>query len=254
MAEAILHSLHANKTQNMENVHVFDIKLERSQYLKSKYGITVSNNVASCIENAEILLLAVKPQSLDQIAAEITSPPSGMVLSILAGCPIATLQEKLRTKQVMRTMPNTPAMISEGMTVWIASKDTPQSLKEKGQILLQSIGEEVEVHEEKYLDMATAISGSGPAVSILYYPFVQYSTNSLSLLTFRDYYAQYVFLTMEAMIDAGVHMGFPRDTATKLVLATLRGSSSYALQSHSSVQTLKSNVRAVYACGVHHIA
>lgn len=165
MAEAILNSLHANKTQIMENVHVYDIKSERAQYLKSKYGVTVSEDLNQCIADAEILLLAVKPQSLEQLASELTTVPSGMVLSILAGCSIATLQQKFKTKLVMRTMPNTPAMISEGMTVWIASKDTPKSLKEKGQVMLRCIGEEVEVHDEKFVDMATAISGSGPAVS-----------------------------------------------------------------------------------------
>lgn len=165
MAEAMLNALHVNKTQRMENVYVYDINEERTLHLKSKYGVSVSDTVMQCIDGAEILLLAVKPQSLEKLAAEITAPPTGMVLSILAGCPIATLQEKFGTKVVMRTMPNTPAMISEGITVWCAAKGTPPHLKEKGQILLKCIGEEVEVPEEKYLDMATAISGSGPAVN-----------------------------------------------------------------------------------------
>jgi len=93
-------------------------------------------------------------------------------------------------------MPNTPAMVLEGITVWTATQDTPESMITIARTLLGSIGEQVEVNDERYLDMATAVSGSGPA---------------------------YVFLTMEAMIDAAVHIGFPRDIAVKLVTATIKG-------------------------------
>lgn len=215
MAEAILNALYVGKVQNMADVHVYDTYVKRTLFLQKKYGITVSKSADESIKNAEVIVLAVKPQNVEQLAASIITPPTGMILSIVAGYTIAKISEKFATKLVIRTMPNTPAMISEGITVWHATAETPKLLKDKTAVLLHSIGEEVEVQDEKYLDMATAISGSGPA---------------------------YVFLTMESMIDAGVHMGFSREIATKLVIATLRGSASYAMQSDLTVPSLKNNV------------
>mmetsp|Transcript_38796 Transcript_38796/g.77283 ORF Transcript_38796/g.77283 Transcript_38796/m.77283 type:complete len:312 (+) Transcript_38796:59-994(+) len=215
MAEAILNAVIQDKIQSADTIHVYDINKERVKFLSARYGMTAAKSVQECVEGAEIVMLAVKPQNIDDLSAMLTEPVNGMVLSIVAGCPISVLKEKFKTNVVMRTMPNTPSMISEGMTVWTTSPETSDELRKKGEKLLGSIGEQIEVADEKYLDMATAISGSGPA---------------------------YVFLTMESMIDAAVHMGFPREVATKLVLTTLRGSSSYALQAGSSVHTLKSNV------------
>jgi len=210
MAEAILSSLH--KVQNMKNVYVYDIHKGRCTYMHETYGISVSNTIDECIQDAEVILLAVKPQNVVDVAAMVVDPPSGMLLSIVAGCTIQHLREQFKTNVIMRTMPNTPAMISEGITVWTATAETPDELRRKGEGIMSCIGESVQVQEEKYLDMATAISGSGPA---------------------------YVLLTMEAMIDAGVHLGFPRDVAIKLVLNTLRGSTGLALESNKSVEELK---------------
>jgi pyrroline-5-carboxylate reductase len=162
MAEAILSSL--QKVQTMSDVHVFDIHKKRIQFLHEKYGITISPTLADCIQDAEIAVLAVKPQNVDEVAAQVVDPPSGMLLSIVAGCTIDNLREKFKTNMICRTMPNTPAMISEGITVVYHTPETPAELRRKGERLLNTIGEAVEVHDEKYLDMATAISGSGPAV------------------------------------------------------------------------------------------
>jgi pyrroline-5-carboxylate reductase len=97
-------------------------------------------------------------------------------------------------------MPNTPAQIGEGITVWTASASVSEGQKETARAILSALGEEIFVEDENYLDMATALSGTGPA---------------------------YVFLFMEALIDAGVHMGFPRRIAEQLVVQTLRGSVDY---------------------------
>lgn len=155
----------------------------------------------------------MKPQnvlSLAQSIAESASPPSGLILSIVAGLTLADIEKYFFTNRIIRSMPNTPAMVLEGITVWTPTIHTPAHMLEKARLLLSTFGEQIEVSDEGYLDMATAVSGSGPA---------------------------YVFLTMEAMVDAAVHMGFPRETAKKLVLATIRGSASYAqvmLFSHSN--------------------
>jgi pyrroline-5-carboxylate reductase len=122
------------------------------------------------------------------------------VLSIVAGASLQSLCEGLNHPAVVRSMPNTPAQIGEGITVWTTSPAVSSQQAEIARQILCAMGQEIFVEEENYLDMATALSGSGPA---------------------------YVFLFMEALIDAGVHMGFPRRTAEQLVTETILGSVSY---------------------------
>jgi pyrroline-5-carboxylate reductase len=133
-----------------------------------------------------------------------------VVLSIVAGATIDKISQGLKHNAVVRSMPNTPAQIGEGITVWIASPSVNESQKETARTILGALGEEVNVDDENYLDMATALSGTGPA---------------------------YVFIFMEAMIDAGVHLGFSRRVSEELVVQTLRGSVDYyqAVNQKSSV-------------------
>ena len=126
--------------------------------------------------------------------------PSAFVLSIVAGAAIGKISRGLGHSLVVRSMPNTPAQIGEGITVWTASSGVSEEQMAMTRSILGALGEEVFLEEEHYLDMATALSGTGPA---------------------------YVFLFMEAMVDAGVHLGFPRRIAEKLVAQTVRGSVDY---------------------------
>jgi pyrroline-5-carboxylate reductase len=112
-------------------------------------------------------------------------------------------------------MPNTPAQIGQGITVWTASDDVPAEQRRQAEIILGALGEQVFVDDEDYLDMATALSGTGPA---------------------------YVFLFMEAMVDAGVHLGFSRHVAEKLVLQTVKGSVEYVLHSPNHLARLRNQV------------
>jgi pyrroline-5-carboxylate reductase len=215
MAEAIINSLMVSNKQSSNKISVYDINEERRGYLQAQYGVHTCSTADEAVKDADIVILAVKPQNVVASARSLSSPPSGVILSIVAGCTIETLAQHFKTELLIRSMPNTPAMVLEGITVWTATKKVPEELLDKARNLLGSIGEQVEVTDESYLDMATAVSGSGPA---------------------------YVFLTMEAMIDAAVHLGFPRDTAVKLVTATIRGSASYAMQSPESISALRNNV------------
>ena len=199
----------------MDKVFCYDINRERLQSLKKLYKIRTAESNEDCVEDADMIILAVKPQNTRTVAESIKQPISGALLSILAGVTMGTLRDNFKTDKIIRTMPNTPAMVLEGITVWTASPQTPVDVKDKARVLLESFGEEVEVSDESYLDMATAVSGSGPA---------------------------YVFLTMEAMIDASVHLGFPRDVAIKLVTATIRGSAVYSQQSEEALTLLRNNV------------
>jgi pyrroline-5-carboxylate reductase len=183
MAEAIISALSKCETQNMNDIVVYDVNESRIKHLKGTYGVTICKNVEEGIKDADVTLLSVKPQNVESLVSSISSPPKGLILSIVAGCTIDRLKEVFKTNKIVRSMPNTPAMVLEAMTVWVATKDTPQEDVERAKFLLTAIGDQVEVNDENLIDMATAVSGSGPA---------------------------YVFLTMEAMIDAAVHIGFPR--------------------------------------------
>jgi pyrroline-5-carboxylate reductase len=122
------------------------------------------------------------------------------VLSIVAGASIRKLAAGLKHRAIVRSMPNTPGQIGEGITVWTASHETSDKQRAAADRILGALGRNVFVEDESYLDMATALSGTGPA---------------------------YVFLFMEALIDAGVHLGFPRYIAEQLVLQTLKGSAAF---------------------------
>ena len=179
MAEAILNSLIKDSVQSTRNIHIYDTNFERVKYLAEKYDITPSYDVQSCVDKAEIVVVAVKPQNIDELAESLETPPEGLILSIVAGCTISNLRNKFRTKKIMRTMPNTPSMIAEGITVWTTTKETSKELRDKGEKLISSIGDQVQVSNEKYLDMATAISGSGPAVRTIP-PYITYIFYTIS--------------------------------------------------------------------------
>ncbi len=151
------------------------------------------------VRNADLVVLAIKPQDLDHALGSIRGKllPGTVVLSIVAGARLKTLEDGLGHGMLVRAMPNMPALIGEAMTVWTATARTDVKQKEIARSVLSAIGDELYVGQEKYLDMATAVSGSGPA---------------------------YVFLFAEALIDAGVHVGLPRDIAQRLTLQTLLGS------------------------------
>jgi pyrroline-5-carboxylate reductase len=136
-------------------------------------------------------------------------------LSIVAGAKISAIGQGLDHKAIVRSMPNTPAQIGEGITVWTASEAVSEEQLEHARTILTALGEEIYVDDEDYLDMATALSGTGPA---------------------------YVFLFLEAMVDAGVHLGFPRYIAEKLVIQTLHGSVEYVRQTPSHLARLRNQV------------
>lgn len=215
MAEAIINALHSKKSLPMSSIHVYDVNEDRLNYLSKNFKVQVSDDCNKAVEGAELVILAVKPQHVTYVSKALTKPLTGVLLSIVAGCTMQTLRSEFNTSLVVRSMPNTPAMVLEGITVWAAAKEIPSEMNQKVRELLCSLGDEVEVSDETYLDMATAVSGSGPA---------------------------YVFLTMEAMTDAAVHLGFPRDVATKLVTATIKGSAIYSQQSGETLTTLRNNV------------
>jgi pyrroline-5-carboxylate reductase len=190
---------------------------ERGVALRQKYGVCTTTSNLEAAKDAAIVVLSVKPQILPTVMHELKGhlTPGALVLSIIAGMPIANIAQGLLHTGIVRAMPNTPARIGQGITVWMASSDVTDEQRQQAEIILSALGEQVFVDDEDYLDMATALSGTGPA---------------------------YVFLFMEAMVDAGVHLGFSRHVAEKLVLQTVKGSVEYILHSPNHLARLRNQV------------
>ncbi len=217
MAGAMIVGLLREDLAKPENLFASDPREERGEELREKYGVQPFTDNTDAVKNAEIVVLSVKPQRLSAVLDELQGniPADALVLSIIAGATIEKIGTGLRHEKIVRTMPNTPARIGEGITVWVASDTVSTSQKEQARQILSALGEEVFVEDEYYLDMATALSGTGPA---------------------------YVYMFMEAMIDAGVHMGFPRRISEKLVVQTMRGSVNFYEKNDVHVAALRNQV------------
>ncbi len=214
MGEAILSAILTEGLSTPEKAFVSDISEARRQYLEQKYGVHVTNDNRLAINDAEITVLAIKPQNLGEVLAELGGQfdPAQLVLSIIAGARTRTLCQGLKHKPLVRVMPNTPAQIGQGMSVWTATAWVSEAQKELVRSILGTLGREIYVADEKYLDMATAVSGSGPA---------------------------YFFLLVESLIEAAVEIGLPRDTAGQLVLQTMLGSGQLIQKSGKSPAELR---------------
>ncbi|MBN1642302.1 MAG: pyrroline-5-carboxylate reductase [Anaerolineae bacterium] len=217
MAEAMIQGALRRDLVAPRQVVASDIRAERGEELVARYGIRATTDNLAAAQGASIVVLAVKPQVLpavlDQLEGQI--PPEAVVLSIVTGARIAALVEGLRHEAIVRAMPNTPALVGEGMVVWTATAATTEGQRGQVEALFQATGEAIYVQEEKYLDAATAVSGSGPA---------------------------YVYLFMEAMVDAAVYLGFARPIARQLVLQTVTGAARFAAESGRHLADLRNMV------------
>ena len=196
------------------DVSVSDPSEERRKYLGEKYEVQALADNLVATKGAEVVVLAVKPQYLAPVIADLAGQlkPSQLVLSIIAGATISTLHNGLKHNRIVRVMPNTPAQIGEGMSVWTATPEVTKKQRGWAGSILQAIGKEIYADDEKYLDMATAISGSGPA---------------------------YFFLFVESLVEAGVKIGFTREVAQELVVQTMLGSGHLIEKSSKSPAELR---------------
>jgi pyrroline-5-carboxylate reductase len=216
MAEAMIAGLLKQKLARPSSITASGPRAERGEELKRKYGITATADNATAAHEADVVVLSVKPQRLTEVMKGLKGVrPDALVISIIAGASLRKLGTGLKHKAVVRSMPNTPGRIGQGITVWTASRESTDEQRLVARSILGALGDEVFVEDEGYLDMATALSGTGPA---------------------------YVFLFTEALIDAGVHMGFPRRIAERLVLQTLKGSAAFYEQAGSHPATLRNEV------------
>lgn len=202
MGEAMIAGLIRQGLSRPEHLLISDPRAERVQELHEKYGVQPFTDNNAAVAHADVIVLSVKPQRLTEVLKGLKSavPARALVLSIVAGATVSKIAKGLAHPAVVRSMPNTPAQISQGITVWYPAPAVSDEQKDISKNILGALGEQVAVDDEGYLDMATALSGSGPA---------------------------YIFLFMEAMIDAGVHMGFSRRISEQLVIETIKGSVAY---------------------------
>jgi len=206
MAEAIIAGLLRGNLVAPDRVVASHPRADRRESLERAHGIRTVESNAEAIEGADIVLLGIKPQMLARVGRELRGRlgPGQLVISILAGATTRALAGHLGHREVVRSMPNTPAQLGVGVTVWYATPETSAAQREQAATLLSALGSQIEVDDERLVAMATAVSGTGPT---------------------------YVFLVMEALIDAAVHLGFARHVAHDLVIETLEGSTLFAKQS-----------------------
>jgi pyrroline-5-carboxylate reductase len=217
MAEAMIAGLLRGKIVEPDQVVASHPRAERRHDLEREYGIrTVASNTEAA-DAADVILLGIKPQMLVRVGRELRPclRRGQLVLSIIAGATTRALTGVLGHDQVVRSMPNTPAQLGRGMTVWYATPETTSDQRAQARALLTALGHEIEVDDERFVAMATAVSGTGPT---------------------------YVFLVMEALIDAAVHLGFPRHVAHDLVIETLDGSTAFAKSSGDHPAVLRNMV------------
>ncbi len=206
MAEAMIGGLLSRHQLRPEDITASDKHRERLDELRERFGIRITPDNAAAARQGAVVVMAVKPQVLPAVFADIGGQvrPDALLLSIVAGTTIESIAAGTRHRAIVRTMPNTPAQVGEGMTVWTATAEVSPAQQDQARAIVAALGHQLHVDDERFLDMATAISGSGPA---------------------------YVFLLMEALIDAAVHLGFSRASARELVVQTIRGSAHFAQRS-----------------------
>lgn len=217
MAEAMIAGLLADRAVSAERVSASHPRAPRREALAERHGIRVVADNREALSGAEIIVLAVKPQLLTRVMRELRGEMAAdqVVLSIVAGATLRTLVDGLQHAAVVRAMPNTPAQIRRGMSVWAASEACTPRQRDLARAVLRALGAERRVDDEAFVAMATALSGTGPT---------------------------YLFAVMEALVDAGVHLGFPRELAHDLVAETLVGSAEYARASQMHPAQLRNAV------------
>lgn len=217
MAEAMIAGLLDKRLVNPDQIVASHPREDRRESLVKRFGISVAESNRDAIAESDLVFLTVKPQALSNVMKQVYGrlEPRQVVISVVAGAGIEALSRGLGHGAIVRVMPNTPAQVGQGMMVWTATPDVDDEQRSKIKTVLGALGEEIFVEEEKYVDMATALSGTGPT---------------------------YVFLMMEALIDAGVHMGFPRRIAEQIVLQTVSGSVEFARVSKKHMAELRNMV------------
>ena len=222
MAESMIAGLLRKNLVAPEQITASHPRANRRGDLTEKYEIKVFESNVEAVEKIRetensIVALCVKPQRLSGVLRELkeTIEPHQIILSIVAGATIKTISDALGNEKIVRAMPNTPAQIGAGITAWTCTEMVSKAERAIVKALLAALGKDLHVETENMIDMATSLSATGPT---------------------------YVFMVMEALTDAGVHLGFSRETAKELVQETMLGSVLFAMESHKHPAELRNMV------------
>lgn len=222
MGESMIAGMLRKGVVDAKNISASHPRESRRDELSERYGVNVfADNFEAARSVAEhansVIVLCVKPQRLAKVLADLEGvlQPSDLVISIIAGARIETLAEELGTAKVVRAMPNTPSQIGAGITAWTCTEAVGEDDRSHVREILSALGKELFVETENMIDMATSLSATGPT---------------------------YIFMVMEALTDAGVHLGFSRDMAKELVQETMLGSVKFAIESHKHPAELRNMV------------
>lgn len=221
MAESIVAGLLRMELVAPTQIVASHPRLERRTELEKKYKIQTfehnADGVKAVGKDESIVALCVKPQRIKGVLAELKKVvlPEQLVISIIAGATIETISKSLDNNLVVRTMPNTPSQIGQGMTAWTCTAEVSDKHRAQVKELLTALGKEIFVETENMIDMATSLSATGPT---------------------------YIFTFMEAMTDAGVHLGFSRHVSQELVQQTILGSVLFAIESGKHPAELRNMV------------
>lgn len=217
MGEALISRLLAEQKFAPDAIWVSDPQDSRRHYLQKTYGIQTTADNQAVATQGDIVLLAVKPQLLATVAdsvADVSVSGAPLLLSILAGVPLARLTELFPQWAIVRAMPNTPATVGAGMTALALGRDVSPEQQQQARLVFEAVGEVIEV-PEYLMDAVTALSGSGPG---------------------------YIALVIEALADGGVATGLPRATALQLAIQTVKGTAELLQQTDWHPGVLKDRV------------
>ncbi len=217
MAEAIISGMR-EAALNVDII-VSEPIAERASYLESTYNVAIAGNNVDAVSKADLAVLSVKPQQLGDVADEIrdavASLPEITFMSIMAGVQAKTIISQIGCDRLIRIMANTPSQVSAGATAWTASATVSSEMRDFASEMLASFGEQVYFEDEKLVDIATALSASGPA---------------------------YVFVFMEALIDGAVQLGMTNADARALAIQMVLGSAELAKQTGKHPAELRNMV------------
>ena len=220
MAEAMIAGLLRKEIVLPSQILASHPRADRRLELTEKYRIELFEHNADAVQalpETAIVVLSVKPQRINSVLNDLKGivKPEHLVISIIAGARIEKISGALSNDLVVRAMPNTPSQIGAGMTAWTCSETVDEAHRMQVRTMLSALGKELYVESENMIDMATSLSATGPT---------------------------YIFMVMEAMTDAGVHLGFSREIAKELVQQTMLGSVLFAMESHKHPAELRNMV------------
>ncbi|MEO8573058.1 MAG: pyrroline-5-carboxylate reductase [Pyrinomonadaceae bacterium] len=222
MAEAMIAGLIRKELIPPDKIFGSHPRQARRVELEKTYGIRMfeSNaDAAAVVRDVEssAVILSIKPQRIARVLTDLKDAvaPDGLVISIVGGATVETISKELGTDHVVRAMPNTPCQIGAGITAWTCAQNVSENERSQVRSLLSGLGKQLYVETESMIDMATSLSATGPT---------------------------YIFMVMEALTDAGVHLGFSRDVAKELVQETMLGSVKFAMESNKHPAELRNMV------------